>query len=70
MFCANIPYFGAIIIRCMTCSDYYPPHPSKDPQLSQLGGRGHRAGGKGGGLSGGRGQGGRGKGKGAIVSES
>ena len=33
-------------------------------------GRGHRAGGKGGGLPGGRGQGGRGEGKGAIVSET
>ena len=43
LYCANIPYFGAII--------------SRDPQLSQLGGRGHRAGGKGGGLQGGRGQG-------------
>ena len=24
LYCANIPYFGAIIIRCMTCSDHYP----------------------------------------------
>ena len=38
--------------------------------MSQLVGRGHRAGGKGGGLPGGRGQGGRVNGKGAIVSGS
>ena len=48
----------------------YPLPPSRDPQLSKVGGRGHRAGGKGGGLQGGRGQVGRGKGKGAIVSET
>ena len=46
-----------------------PPPFSRHPQRFQLGGRGHRAGGKGGGLSGGRGQNGRGKGKGTIVSE-
>ena len=46
------------------------PRLSRDPQRFQLGGRGHRAGGKGGGLPGGRGQGGRGEGKGAIVSGS
>ena len=33
-----------------------PPPLSKEPKLIQMGGRGHRAGGKGGGLSGGRGQ--------------
>ena len=44
-----------------------PSPPSSDPQPSEVGGRGHRAGGKGGGLQGGRGQGGRGKGKGAKV---
>ena len=38
--------------------------------MPQLLGRGHRAGGKGGGLFGERGQGGKGKGKGAIVSET
>ena len=38
--------------------------------VPQLVGRGHRTGGKGGGLLGGRGQGGKGKGKGAIVSET
>ena len=38
--------------------------------MPQFVGRGHRAGGKGGGLLGGRGQGGRGKGKVAIVSET
>ena len=38
--------------------------------LSQLFGRGHRAGGKGGGLLRGRGQGGRGEGKGTNVSET
>ena len=38
--------------------------------MAQLVGRGHRAGGKGGGLLGGMGQGGKGKGKGAIVSET
>ena len=46
----------------------YPLPPSRYPQLSEVGGRGHRAGGKGGALPGGRGHGGREKGKGAIVS--
>ena len=47
-----------------------PPSLSRDPQLFQLGGRGHMAGGKGGGLLGGRGQGWRGTGKRAIVSKT
>ena len=47
-----------------------PPPRSSDPQLSEVGGRGHRVGGKRGGLQGGRGEGGRGKGKGTIVSET
>ena len=37
----------------------YPLPPSRDPQLSEVGGRGHRAGGKGEGLLRGRGQQGR-----------
>ena len=47
-----------------------PPPLSRGPQLFQLGGRGHRAGGKGGGLQRGRGQVGRAKVKRAIVCET
>ena len=32
----------------MACIDHYPPPPCREFQLSQLGGRGYRAGGKGG----------------------
>ena len=64
---ANLSYFECMYSVCLACNDHYPPPLSRDPQLFQLAGRGHRAGGKGGGLPGGRGQCGRGKGKGAIV---
>ena len=46
------------------------PSPKQGPLTISIGWEGHRVGGKGGGLPGGRGQGGRGKGKRAIVSET
>ena len=48
---------------CLACSDHYP---LRDPQLSQLDGRGHRAEGRGAGLPGGGGRAGGGKVKGQL----
>ena len=50
----SLSYFDSIYSVCMACSDQYPLPISRDPQLFQLGGRGHRVGGKGIGLPGGR----------------
>ena len=66
----NLSYFDCIFSWYLACNDHLPPPLSRDPQLFQLGGRGHRVGGKVEGLLRGRGQGWRGKYKGPIVSGS
>ena len=59
MYWANIPYFGGVISRCVTCSGHCPlPQVGTFNCLNWLG-----AGGKGGGLSGGMGSKGGGKGE-------
>ena len=71
MYWQHISCFGGVKTRvksrCVTCSGHYPLPPYRELELSQLVGRGHRAGGKGGELTGGRGQRGRGEGKGALL---
>ena len=44
---ANLSYFECMYSMCLACNDHYPLPISRDPQLFQLAGRGHRAGGKG-----------------------
>ena len=57
---ANLTYFDGIFSVCTAGIDHYTL-PQQGSSTVSMGGRGHRAGGKGGALSGGRGQGHRGQ---------